>query len=65
MTIGFRQLRDLIICPRERGILNYVQEHSIVEHDITSSNSVRQVQTFPNFLSFLLTGLLIELSREL
>lgn len=34
MTRNYRQLRDLIICPRERGVVNYVKEHSIVEHNV-------------------------------
>ncbi|KAF9001598.1 hypothetical protein BDQ17DRAFT_1426547 [Cyathus striatus] len=32
--IGHVQLRDLIICPRERGVVNYVQPKAIVEHDL-------------------------------
>ena len=34
------QLRDLIICPRERGIVNYVQQKSIVEQDINAPGTV-------------------------
>ncbi|KAG6827267.1 hypothetical protein H0H92_012531 [Tricholoma furcatifolium] len=39
VTIGHVQLRDLIICPRERGIVNYVQHNSIVEHDLNRPDS--------------------------
>ncbi|KAF9447406.1 hypothetical protein P691DRAFT_123513 [Macrolepiota fuliginosa MF-IS2] len=51
-----RQLRDLVICPRERGVLNYVQEHSIVEHDIASNDSPRTLADLsfnPNTLAAL------------
>ncbi|KAJ7759321.1 hypothetical protein DFH07DRAFT_710322, partial [Mycena maculata] len=34
VTIGHVQLRDVIICPKERGIVNYVQSRSIVEHNL-------------------------------
>ncbi|KAJ6545010.1 hypothetical protein DFH09DRAFT_1040510 [Mycena vulgaris] len=34
VTIGHVQLRDVIICPRERGVVNYVQSRSIVEHNL-------------------------------
>lgn len=35
-----RQLRDLIICPDERGVVNYVQDQNIMERDITDPSSV-------------------------
>jgi len=35
-----RQLRDLIICPDERGVVNYVQDQSIMERNITDPSSV-------------------------
>ncbi|KAJ7358001.1 WD40-repeat-containing domain protein [Mycena albidolilacea] len=34
VTIGHVQLRDVIICPRDRGIVNYVQSRSIIEHNL-------------------------------
>ncbi|KAJ7592655.1 hypothetical protein C8J56DRAFT_929158 [Mycena floridula] len=37
--IGHVQLRDLIICPREQGIVNYAHDQSIVEHDLNKPNS--------------------------
>jgi hypothetical protein len=36
-----RQLRDLIICPREAGIVNYVHKKSIIEHDLHVPDLVR------------------------
>jgi len=40
------QLRDLIICPDERGVVNYVQDQNIMERDITDPSSVSSY-TFP------------------
>ncbi|KAG7089279.1 hypothetical protein E1B28_010978 [Marasmius oreades] len=37
--IGHVQLRDLIICPRQQGVVNYVNQQSIVEHDLHAPNS--------------------------
>ncbi|KAL4066864.1 hypothetical protein V8B97DRAFT_1949385 [Scleroderma yunnanense] len=34
VTIGHVQLRDLVICPQEPGVLNYVQGRSIAELDL-------------------------------
>lgn len=34
VTISHVQLRDLVICPQEPGVLNYVQGRSIVELDL-------------------------------
>ncbi|KAK7006166.1 DUF2415 domain-containing protein [Favolaschia claudopus] len=34
VTIGHVQLRDVLICPQERGIVNYVQMRSIAEHNL-------------------------------
>ncbi|KAG5644182.1 hypothetical protein DXG03_009023 [Asterophora parasitica] len=38
--IGHVQLRDLIVCPRERGVVNYVQYHSIVERNLHKPDAV-------------------------
>ncbi|THU80730.1 hypothetical protein K435DRAFT_874078 [Dendrothele bispora CBS 962.96] len=54
--IGHVQLRDLIICPRERGVVNYVTRRSIVEQDITNPSSARtlvDLEFTPNTLSSL------------
>ncbi|KAL0574147.1 hypothetical protein V5O48_007810 [Marasmius crinis-equi] len=37
--IGHVQLRDLIICPRERGVVNYITQQAIVEHNLNDPNS--------------------------
>ena len=37
---NYSQLRDLIICPDERGVVNYVQDQCIMEHDISDPTSV-------------------------
>ncbi|KIM80434.1 hypothetical protein PILCRDRAFT_822564 [Piloderma croceum F 1598] len=39
VTIGHVQLRDVLICPRERGVVNYIQNQSIVEHNINAPDS--------------------------
>ncbi|KAG1722228.1 uncharacterized protein EDB91DRAFT_1038236, partial [Suillus paluster] len=41
VTIGHVQLRDLIICPREAGIVNYIQGTSVIEHDLHAPEVVR------------------------
>lgn len=51
-----RQLRDLIICPDERGVVNYVQDQNIMERDITDPSSV-------SFLLFLFPSLRLSLPR--
>jgi hypothetical protein len=40
LTLLHSQLRDLIICPDERGVVNYVQEQCIMEHDISDPSAV-------------------------
>ena len=35
------QLRDLIICPDERGVVNFVHDQCIMERDISDPSSVR------------------------
>ena len=41
------QLRDLVICPQEPGILNYVQGRSIVELDLYAPDLVGGSHCFP------------------
>ncbi|OJA08493.1 hypothetical protein AZE42_02854 [Rhizopogon vesiculosus] len=57
VTIGHVQLRDLIICPRESGIVNYVQGRSVIEHDLHSPDqpprTVADLTFTPNTLSSL------------
>ncbi|KAG7451409.1 uncharacterized protein BT62DRAFT_961259 [Guyanagaster necrorhizus] len=37
--IGHVQLRDLVVCPKERGVLNYVRQNAIVEQSINVPDS--------------------------
>ena len=41
------QLRDLVICPHERGVVNYVQGTSIFEQDLSRSGSKRAIASLP------------------
>lgn len=52
----FRQLRDLIICPHERGVVNYICGTSIYEHDMFRPGSKRALANLgfiPNTLAAL------------
>lgn len=40
LSILPRQLRDLVICPDERGVVNYVQDQNVMERDISNPSSV-------------------------
>lgn len=56
ITIGHVQLRDLVICPHERGVVNYVQGNSILEQNLFRSGSKRAIANLsftPNTLSAL------------
>ncbi|KAI0707284.1 hypothetical protein C8Q76DRAFT_629023 [Earliella scabrosa] len=39
VTIGHVQLRDVAICPHEKGIVSYARNYSIVEHDLITPNA--------------------------
>ena len=39
--LSSRQLRDVAICPHEKGIVSYARNYSIVEHDLITPNAVR------------------------
>ncbi|KAI0326917.1 hypothetical protein GY45DRAFT_48245 [Cubamyces sp. BRFM 1775] len=39
VTIGHVQLRDVLICPHEKGILTYPRNFSIIEHDILNPHA--------------------------
>ncbi|KAF8650056.1 hypothetical protein AX16_005446 [Volvariella volvacea WC 439] len=60
--IGHVQLRDLIICPQERGIVNYVQHQAIVEHNLQSPGESSSPRTLVelSFTPNTLTSLPIE-----
>lgn len=47
ITIGHVQLRDLVICPHERGVVNYVQGNSIMEQNLSRSGSKRAIANLP------------------
>ncbi|KZT01516.1 uncharacterized protein LAESUDRAFT_731086 [Laetiporus sulphureus 93-53] len=57
VTIGHVQLRDVLICPHERGLVTYPQNHSIIEHDILAPTSnpraLAELSFTPNSLSAL------------
>ncbi|KAL1949559.1 hypothetical protein VTO73DRAFT_8440 [Trametes versicolor] len=38
-TIGHVQLRDVLICPHDKGIVSYACGYSVVEHDILNPHS--------------------------
>ncbi|KAH9972389.1 hypothetical protein BJV74DRAFT_210575 [Russula compacta] len=41
VTICHMQLRDLVLCPDERGVVNYVQDQSVMERDISDPSSAQ------------------------
>ncbi|KAF9777819.1 hypothetical protein BJ322DRAFT_1176742 [Thelephora terrestris] len=47
ITTGHVQLRDLLICPHERGVVNYVQGRSILEQNLFRSGSKRAIANLP------------------
>jgi len=57
VTIGHVQLRDVVICPHEKGVVAYPHDRSIVEHDILVPNStprtLAELGFIPNSLSAL------------
>ncbi|ESK82449.1 hypothetical protein Moror_8566 [Moniliophthora roreri MCA 2997] len=62
--IGHVQLRDLIICPRERGVVNYVNQHSIVEQNLNSTSSNPYTLVDLNFTPNTLSSLQIPDSQQ-
>ncbi|KAF9463940.1 WD40-repeat-containing domain protein [Collybia nuda] len=55
--IGHVQLRDLIICPREKGVVNYVQQNLIVEHNLNKPDSTPRTLVKVPFTPNTLTSL--------
>ncbi|KAJ7067348.1 hypothetical protein C8F01DRAFT_1121014 [Mycena amicta] len=57
VTISHVQLRDVLICPRERGIVNYVQSHSIKQHNLLDPSqpprTLAELAFVPNTLTSL------------
>ncbi|KAF8972232.1 hypothetical protein BDZ97DRAFT_2070800 [Flammula alnicola] len=59
-AIAHVQLRDLLICPRERGVVNYVVPRAIVEQDLHAPDAptrvLSQLSFTPNSLTSLPVG---------
>ncbi|EAU83170.2 hypothetical protein CC1G_07852 [Coprinopsis cinerea okayama7 len=55
--IGHVQLRDLLICPKEPGVVNYVQREAIVEQNINAPHSVPRTVAELDFIPNSLTSL--------
>ncbi|KAH9928400.1 WD40-repeat-containing domain protein [Fomitopsis serialis] len=57
VTIGHVQLRDVVICPHDKGLVTYPHNYSIVEHDIHAPNStprtLADLDFIPNSVSAL------------
>ncbi|KAM6490571.1 hypothetical protein JOM56_013914 [Amanita muscaria] len=53
------QLRDLVLCPREPGIVSYVHEKGIIEHDIYSPHLPPRLVATPDFRPNTLAALCI------
>lgn len=45
------QLRDLVICPEERGVVNFIQEDAIMERDVTNPTAVSTISEDSRVLS--------------
>ncbi|KAI0789926.1 hypothetical protein C8Q75DRAFT_793057 [Abortiporus biennis] len=64
VTIGHVQLRDVVICPHERGILCYPQNKCIVEHDLLGpSNQTRKIADL-SFIANSLSSLVLPNTGE-
>ncbi|RXW16425.1 hypothetical protein EST38_g9430 [Candolleomyces aberdarensis] len=57
VTISHVQLRDLIICPKEAGVVNYVQRNRIVEHNLKKPNTAPRIVADLDFTPNTLTSL--------
>lgn len=57
VTIGHVQLRDVLICPHEKGVVTYPHDGTIIEHDIYASSAphrpLAELGFIPNSLSSL------------
>ncbi|KAH9831631.1 WD40-repeat-containing domain protein [Rhodofomes roseus] len=57
VSIGHVQLRDVVICPHDKGLVTYPHHFSIVEHDIHAPNSaprtLAELDFIPNSVSAL------------
>ncbi|KAF8895983.1 hypothetical protein BD779DRAFT_1493299 [Infundibulicybe gibba] len=57
--IGHVQLRDLIICPQQRGVVNYIQGSSIVERNLNVPRSTPRTLANLSFIPNSITSLAI------
>ncbi|THH05792.1 hypothetical protein EW146_g9807 [Bondarzewia mesenterica] len=64
VTIGHIQLRDLIICPDERGVVDYVQDKCIMEREMTDPSSTSIPLVMLNFIPNTIASLRIPDSNE-
>ncbi|KAH9957109.1 hypothetical protein BC827DRAFT_1138375 [Russula dissimulans] len=64
VTICHVQLRDLVICPDERGVVNYVHDQSIMERDITDPTAAQTSLVSLNYVPNTMASLHIPDSDE-
>ncbi|KAI0260442.1 hypothetical protein BC834DRAFT_973451 [Gloeopeniophorella convolvens] len=64
VSICHVQLRDLVICPGERGVVNYVQEQCIMERDITDPAAAQTPLVTLNYIPNTIASLNIPDSDE-
>ncbi|TDL15024.1 hypothetical protein BD410DRAFT_902795 [Rickenella mellea] len=64
VAIGHVQLRDLIVCPRDRGVVWYVGHKTILEHDISKPNSTPYELARLTFTAVTLSALDVSTSSE-
>ncbi|KAI0289717.1 hypothetical protein BC826DRAFT_1030078 [Russula brevipes] len=64
VTICHVQLRDLIICPDEPGVVNYVQDQSIMERNIADPSSAQTPLVSLNYVPNTIASLHIPDSDE-
>ncbi|KAF9533930.1 hypothetical protein CPB83DRAFT_902617 [Crepidotus variabilis] len=59
------QLRDLLICPRHQGVVNYVADHAIVEQDLHAKGAPYRILSNLQFAANSITSLPINESDTL
>ncbi|KAF9021183.1 hypothetical protein BDZ89DRAFT_1071653 [Hymenopellis radicata] len=57
--IGHVQLRDLIVCPRERGVVAYVKQNALMEHNLNKPDSTARKLVDLPFTPNTLTSMMI------
>lgn len=48
MPVNERQLRNLVVCPKDQGVVWYVSETAIVEQDVRAVDSVSSFDIIPS-----------------